>query len=96
MPYIKHENREMLQLVINEFSKLDVSKLTDGDMDYLITVFLADWIKAHGVRYTTFNSAVGILECAKLELCRRALGPYENKKVVENGDVPFYSEFDYD
>lgn len=93
MPYIKQEGRELLKDMTDEISRLDMSRLTDGDMDYLITILLTNWIKAHGVRYTTFNSAVGILECAKLELCRRALGPYENMKVKENGDVPFYSEF---
>ncbi len=34
-----------------------------------------------------FNAVVGALECAKLELYRRMVAPYENGKIAENGDV---------
>jgi hypothetical protein len=33
------------------------------------------------------DEVVGVLECAKLEIYRRIAAPYEDKKIVENGDV---------
>jgi hypothetical protein len=38
-------------------------------------------------RYADFNNAVGALECAKFELYRRLVAPYEDFKMAENGDV---------
>lgn len=37
--------------------------------------------------YVELNEVVGALESAKLELYRRIVGPYEDKKSAENGDV---------
>jgi hypothetical protein len=37
--------------------------------------------------YQKFNDAVGALECCKLELYRRMVAPYEEKKIIDNGDV---------
>ena len=33
------------------------------------------------------NAAIGVLECAKLELYRRVVAMYEDGKIKENGDV---------
>jgi hypothetical protein len=33
------------------------------------------------------NEAIGVLECAKLELYRRVAAPYEDEKIAESGDV---------
>ena len=38
-------------------------------------------------RYRDFNAAIGVLECAKLELYRRAAATYEDAKLAEHGDV---------
>jgi hypothetical protein len=43
------------------------------------------------VSYTNINAVIGVLECVKLELYRRLAASYEDKKVVENGDIPEYS-----
>ena len=42
--------------------------------------------KSH-LAYAEFNEAIGAIECAKLELYRRMLAPYEDRKIAENGDV---------
>jgi len=39
------------------------------------------------VRYAHLNEVVGVLECAKLELYRRVVAPYEDQKMTESGDV---------
>ena len=33
------------------------------------------------------NEAIGVLECAKLELYQRVIADYENEKMRVNGDV---------
>ena len=58
-----------------------------GELNYLVTMAVWEWVKRNGISYATINNAIGVLECAKLELYRRIASPYENKKLNENGDV---------
>ena len=58
-----------------------------GDLNYAITKLINNYIKDHGQSYMILNDVVGALECAKLELYRRVIGPYEDQKIEENGDV---------
>jgi hypothetical protein len=37
--------------------------------------------------YFSYNEVVGVLECVKLEMYRRLVAPYEDRKCKENGDV---------
>ena len=37
--------------------------------------------------YARFNEMIGVLECCKLELYRRVISNYEDKKMRQNGDV---------
>ena len=37
--------------------------------------------------YTELSAAIGDVECAKLEVYRRLLGPLEDTRILENGDV---------
>ena len=39
------------------------------------------------LRYFYLNRAMGVLECIKQEFYRRVAAPYEDIKIVENGDV---------
>lgn len=48
---------------------------------------IRDYIKTKGESYQTYNDIMGALEGAKLELYRRKIGIYEDKKIEENGDV---------
>ena len=43
--------------------------------------------EAGRTRYAHLNEAIGVLECAKLELYRRVAAPYEDGKRAETGDV---------
>ena len=38
-------------------------------------------------KYYHYNQLIGVLECAKLELYRRLVTPYEDIKITDNGDV---------
>lgn len=56
----------------------------DGELNYVISTLIDE---LYDRNYASLNAAIGVLECAKLELYRRILGPYEDKKIIENGDV---------
>jgi len=60
-----------------------------GLLNYMVTE-LVGYAWGTSIGYNEFNSAIGALEAAKLEMYRRALGPYEDKKKNENGDVSAY------
>ena len=84
MPYIKKEQRQLkdysLCRVINEISSY-------GDLNYIITKLCQAVVETKGECYDTYNSLVGALECCKLEMYRRAIARYEDKKKEENSDV---------
>lgn len=63
-----------------------------GELNYAVTklvdAYLARLRQADGrLRYAHLNEAMGVLECAKLELYRRIAAPYEDEKIAESGDV---------
>ena len=80
MPYIKPEAREILS------SGLVVPR-SGGELNYLITTLLTDYLLAKGVSYQTINDCLGALSGATLEFYRRVAAPYEDLKIKENGDV---------
>tara|TARA_B110001454_G_C12559953_1_gene367232 strand:+ start:229 stop:549 length:321 start_codon:yes stop_codon:yes gene_type:complete len=57
-----------------------------GTLNYMITR-LVHWWLGDNPNYERYNAAIGVLECAKLELYRRKISPYEDEKIKENGDV---------
>lgn len=92
MPYIVKEQREMFSDVLNQIVSLILdpvkfgTRAKAGVLNYLFTVILKS-ILDDDKRYDTANSLIGALECCKLELYRRHIAPYEDKKIIENGDV---------
>ncbi len=59
-----------------------------GELNYVITSKVDQFISAGGgITYSALNEAIGVLECAKLELYRRLAAPYEDSKAAVNGDV---------
>ena len=58
-----------------------------GELNYLITLLIQDYLEYKNESYQTYNDIIGALEGAKLELYRRKIAPYEDKKIKENGDV---------
>jgi len=80
MPYIKQIDRHVAE---------DAAKLpeTAGELNYLFTRTIVNYIFIKHESYQTYNDIIGALEGAKLELYRRKIAPYEQKKMEENGDV---------
>ncbi len=85
MPYIKQEDRDRLDLFVNELSRR-VS--TVGELNYAITRLAHLFLPDFGVRYHDLNAVVGVLDCAKGEFKRRILAVFEDQKIKENGDLP--------
>ena len=60
---------------------------TAGELNYAISMMIKEYVGTFGLSYSTLNEVVGVLECAKLEVYRRMVAPYEDTKIEENGDV---------
>lgn len=84
MPYISQQRRAQLGTAM-EYSAIDTID-SPGELNYLITMFVKDYL-GDKPNYERFNAAIGALESAKLELYRRLISPYEDRKIKENGDV---------
>lgn len=85
MPYLKQVDK-------NHFEKLDNAIRgavinSAGDLNYLFTRILQQYLRLSNESYSNYNSIIGALECCKLELYRRMISQYEDTKIEENGDV---------
>jgi hypothetical protein len=95
MPYVNQELREKLKDNV-EGVLTDIFHLTDdqieGALNYVFTELLSSLQRGENGnwQYRYLNRAVGVLECCKLELYRRAAAPYEDKCIEKNGDVNIY------
>jgi hypothetical protein len=59
-----------------------------GDLNYAVSRLVDDYlIRKGGIRYAHLNEVIGALECAKLELYRRVVAPYEEGKREQSGEV---------
>ena len=85
MPYIKSERRPRFDAIVDVFKHMGAVAAV-GDMVYLFTRLLVTWLPKEPT-FDDYNTALGILEAAKLELYRRVVASYEDKKKEENGDV---------
>ena len=79
MPYINQEKR-------NEIYDGNPPK-TAGELNYLFSQEIVNYLYINGESYQTYNDIIGVLEATKLELYRRLVARYEDKKLGENGDV---------
>lgn len=61
--------------------------ISQGELNYCITVLVHEYLKAHGQSYRTMNDCIGVLDAAKAEFYRRVVAPYEDIKIEQNGDI---------
>jgi hypothetical protein len=80
MPYISPEARERLQAGGGEPE-------TVGELNFVLSQEINAFMAARGLSYTVGNEVMGVLSCLSLEVYRRLLAHYEDRKCVENGDV---------
>jgi hypothetical protein len=81
MPYIYRPSRARLALEVKQLPE------TAGELNYCITQLCQRYLEREGDSYTVRNEIIGALECAKLEFYRRAVVPFECRKILENGDI---------
>lgn len=87
MPYIKKELRPEVDKLIGPFiSHLETLPIEDRDgvLNYAVTRVIK---KTYPLKYFHINRALGVLSAIAFEFYRKIAGPYEDKKILENGDV---------
>lgn len=94
MPYIKIQDRIDLDANIDALLKVLKANKSPGKVNYVISRIVSGSVDLESApSYKSINEAIGIMECAKLELYRRA-SLYEVSKIKENGDINEYFRFD--
>lgn len=87
MPYIKKEDRipidDLLKHLTEHFKSLPLEQ-QDGALNYTVTRILKGLYEPN---YFNYNRAMGVLASIQAEWYRRDIAPYEDKKIIENGDV---------
>ena len=80
MPYVDRETRK----------RLDAGgrPRTAGELNYCITKLVDEYTGTKGqLSYGIINEVMGVLDCARHEFYRRIAAPYEDRKIMENGEV---------
>ena len=87
MPYIKTGGRLPLDILIGSLAEKIRSK---GDLNYVICELVGQLIINTKISYTQISEWIDGVDGSENELRRRLLDPYEDLKIVENGDVPSF------
>jgi hypothetical protein len=82
MPYIKQDRRYSCDRVVIEMD--DIKVKADGDLNYILYKYCKYYVDPS---YNNYKNFCGELRQCATEIERRMLGPYEDKKKEENGDV---------
>jgi hypothetical protein len=99
MPYIDEEERKELDFAIDIMvdnildNKTGLNNPNDfsnflGRINYCFSRIIMGVMK--NISYKNIAMATGVLENIKQELYRRIAAPYEDRKVLENGDIKEY------
>jgi hypothetical protein len=82
IPYIKQEDRPLMDLVVKAMADADVR--ANGDLNYILFAFC----KRHvDLNYNSLKNYIGELRQCATEIERKILGPYEDEKIKTNKDV---------
>jgi hypothetical protein len=87
MPYIKKDQRPGIDAQIDPLLKYLQAlpqEEQDGALNYSVTKIIKN---LYPKKYFHLNRALGVLSAISLELYRHIIGPYEDQKITENGDV---------
>lgn len=82
MPYVKQDRRLELDQVVEAMVKANIK--ADGDLNYVLYTFAKRFIPAS---YNNYKNYLGELNEAAMEIRRRLLSEYEEKKIRDNGDI---------
>ena len=82
MPYIEPERRrELAQLLIDMG---DAQVKANGELNYLLYTYCK---RTTLPSYNKYKNYIAELRACATEIERRLLGPYEDEKIKENGDI---------
>ena len=82
MPYIEKSRRPDMDLIVDLMASKKV--MANGDLNYILYAYCKRNIRPG---YNSYKNFCGeLIQCAT-EIERRILGPYEDQKIKENGDV---------
>lgn len=88
MPYITKADRERYrEPLLHLRDVIQAGGITNGDLNFLMTFLALLYVEKHGESYNTLSDVVKAFECAKLEFYRRKVSPYEDRKIMQNGDI---------
>ena len=86
MPYIKRSDKEPYDDHISALRD-EMHACKKGELTYILYAIALGYIKNEGRSYTNISTAISCLIDSAEELRRRELNPYEDVKMLENGDV---------
>ena len=86
MPYIDKGARKRVGYTVLDTALNDAPE-TAGELNFVLTHAILDYLTVHGLSYQTCNDIVGALDNCKDEFRRRVQHPYENKAIERNGDI---------
>jgi hypothetical protein len=81
MPYIPQEDRDGVR------PKADNTPENAGQLNFQISSLCSAYMRQHGMRYQNMNDVIGALQGALMEFNRVVVGPYEDQKIEQNGEV---------
>lgn len=82
MPYILERYRKELN------PRTDRDMRTAGELNFCLTSLALQYAEKSLVPgYQKWNDIIGAFDAAAKEIYRRRIAPYEDKKILENGDV---------
>ncbi len=84
MPYIPQEKRDLFDPALE---KLSGEIKTQGELNYCIFKLSALIVRRVGKNYDNLSMCSSAMEHAKLEWYRKFLGPYEDEKIQEHGEI---------
>ncbi len=82
MPYIKQEDRPVMDMIVKAMAEADVR--ATGDLNYILYAFCKRYIEPS---YNNYKNFCGELRQCATEIERRLLAKYEDEKILDNGDV---------
>jgi hypothetical protein len=95
MPYVSQEDRDQIAMplenLLDRLKAVPDDKL-DGVLNYVVSRLVAGSFGKAGWRYRLIARAVAVFKAAGDEFYRRVAGPYEDKAIAKNGDIPEYTQ----
>ena len=87
MPYIKQDDRKFYEPELTTLNgSLEEEGHVSGHVTYILYMIVARWFKLEP-SYNTIAKIRGCLIGTLAEFDRRIAAPYEDRKILENGDV---------